>query len=77
MSEQADFDRRTLAEMGYQQQLHRWMSGFSNFVVTSIAVVVVAIFAVVSWFVGGKNNFMRGAVDEHMTRAHSDVFEEA
>jgi hypothetical protein len=41
-----------------------------------IAVVVVVILAVVTWQAWGKRTFMRGAQDEHMTKARDQVFEE-
>jgi hypothetical protein len=42
-----------------------------------VAVIVVVIFALVSWQLGGKKNFMHGAKDEHTTRDKNQVLEES
>ncbi len=41
-----------------------------------IAVLVVVVFAVVSWFVSGKKNFMNGPQDEHTTTTKDQVLDE-
>jgi amino acid transporter len=41
-----------------------------------IAVVVVIIFATVSWFVAGKQHFMQKARDEHTTRSLDKILDE-
>ena len=41
-----------------------------------VAVIAVVIFALVSWQLGGKKNFMHGAKDEHMTRDRDEVLDE-
>ena len=45
----------------------------STFNYAPVAVVVVLIFATVSWFVAGRSNFMHGAKNEHTTRAADAV----
>ena len=86
IDQQMDEDARALAELGYTQELHRGMSGFSNFAVSFsiisilagciIAVVVVLIFSLVSWQVSGKKNFMHGAKDEHTTVSKDEVLDQ-
>ena len=38
--------------------------------------IVVVIIAVVTWQAWGKRTFMRGAQDEHMTKARDQVLDE-
>lgn len=71
----AQSDADLLRELGYEQELHRSMSGFSNFAVSfsiisvlagcitsyaPIAVLTVLMLATVTWFAGGKKKFMLG-----------------
>ena len=41
-----------------------------------IAVLVVVLFATVTWFIGGKAHFMHGAKDVHTTVARDEIFAE-
>ena len=47
----------------------------STFNYAPIAVLVVLVFALVSWQVSGKKNFMHGAKDEHTTVAKDEVLD--
>ncbi|SDT06387.1 amino acid permease [Microlunatus soli] len=49
----------------------------STFNYAPIAVAVVVIFSIVTWFVGGRSNFMRGsAEEEHLTKGAGEVLDE-
>jgi hypothetical protein len=37
-------------------------------------VLAVLAFATVTWFIGGRQHFMHGATDEHLTKALDDIF---
>jgi K+ transporter len=41
-----------------------------------IAVAVVIVFAIITWFVGGKEHFMHKAKDEHTTMSLDKVLDE-
>lgn len=45
----------------------------STFNYAPIAVAVVAVFATVTWFVGGRHHFMHGMKDEHTTKALDEI----
>src|SRR5664279_6288724 len=114
-----DQDAARLAELGYKQELHRGMSGFSNFAVSfsiisvlagcitsygiamtsggpiaislgwplvgvfvtvnnfnyaPIAVLIVLVFATVTWFVGGRQHFMKEVPPGHDTKPIEEIF---
>jgi amino acid permease (GABA permease) len=49
----------------------------TSFNYAPVAVAIVLIFALVSWFAGGRKTFMHGAADEHTTMAKDQVLEDA
>src|SRR5665647_936002 len=109
-----DEDAARLAELGYKQELHRGMSGFSNFAVSfsiisvlagcitsfglamssggpiaislgwplvGVFVLCVALamgeicsFATVTWFVGGRQHFMKEVPPGHDTKPIEEIF---
>ncbi|HLN75746.1 MAG TPA: amino acid permease [Nocardioidaceae bacterium] len=48
--------------------------GDSTFNYAPVAVLAVLAFATVTWFIGGRQHFMHGATDEHLTKALDDIF---
>jgi hypothetical protein len=42
--------------------------GDSTFNYAPVAVTVVLLFATVTWFIGGRQHFMHGRKDEHLTK---------
>jgi hypothetical protein len=50
--------------------------GDPTFNYAPVAVLVVLIFSTVTWFIGGRNHFMRGARDEYTTKDLDQIFAE-
>jgi amino acid permease (GABA permease) len=48
--------------------------GDSTFNYAPVAVLAVLVFSTVTWFIGGRQHFMHGAKDEHLTKALDDIF---
>lgn len=86
-----DEDARALAELGYVGWVAvGWLIFIcilfvlppaspitvDTFNYAPIAVAVVIAFVIVSWFVGGRKNFMNKAKDEHTTMSLDKVLDE-